>query len=243
MKKTRIFAYVLVVCFLAVMAFSGYQLWKINTNYADEAKIHNAVMEYKPDEITNPDPVPAITEIVNQKIIDLQAEYPDAVGWLTIPNTKIDYPFVWYNDNDYYLYRDINGAYAAAGSLFIDYRCDKDFSDQNTIIYGHHMRNGSMFGTLKAFDNQEFFNENKTGSIYLPYANLTLEFFAYMVINPNEGKELHDPMPGDAYYDYVKQNARYYRDLGLAEGDKIVTLSSCAYEFDDARMILLAKCS
>jgi len=181
--------------------------------------------------------------IINQNVVDLQAQYPDAVGWLAVPNTKIDYPFVQGGDNDYYLHRDINGDYALAGTIFIDYRCVGDFTSQNIILYGHHMKNGSMFGTLKAFAQKSFFDKNTHGVIYLPYCTLTLEFFAYMVINPDTEKELYKVILSDTYFDYVKRNARHYRDIGLAQGDRIVTLSTCAYEFDNARMMLLAKVS
>jgi len=183
---------------------------------------------------------PAPEETVNQGVIDLQAKYPDVVGWLTVPGTKIDYPFVWYEDNDYYLRRDLNGDHATAGTLFMDYRCEKDFSSPNTIIYGHHMKNGSMFGTLKAFAGKEFFDAHTQGTVYLPRETLTLEFFAYLVVKHTDS-EIYSAQPGEGYLDYVRQNARQYRDIGLTGGDKIVTLSTCSYEFQNARMVLLAR--
>jgi sortase B len=237
MKKAIIT--ILSLFFIAVIAFSDYQLWKINEDYAEESKIHDMVLEYKPDDTHDPEQDPEV-EVVNQSVIDLQGKYPDAVGWLTVPNTKIDYPFVWYKDNDYYLRRDINGKYALAGTLFMDYRCEKDFSSQNTIIYGHHMKNGSMFGTLKNFNDKAFFDANKYGTIYLPHANLTLEFFAYMVVQPTD-REIYATELSETYFDYVKQKARHYRDVELSDNDRIVTLSTCSYEFNDARMVLLAK--
>jgi len=218
---------------MAIIGFSGYQIWKINADYNDEKRMHDIVMEYKPED-SEPD-----MEIINQSVIDLQSKYPDVVGWLTVPNTKIDYPFVWYENNDYYLRRDLNGDYALAGTVFIDYRCEKGFTSKNTIIYGHHMRNNSMFGTIKLFNDKDFFDKNRTGTIHLPYATLTLEFFAYMVVNPATEKEIYHVSLNDTYFDYVKDNARHYRDVGLTTSDKIVTLSTCAYEFKDARMVLI----
>ena len=226
----------------AVVCYSGYRLWLIQDDYRQEGAMHDAVMEYRPEETPGPESgMEAV--ILNQNVIDLQAQYPDAVGWLALPNTRIDYPFVQGGDNDYYLRRDINGAYALAGTIFIDYRCAGDFTSQNTILYGHHMKNGSMFGTLKAFAQKSFFDKNTHGVIYLPCGTLTLEFFAYMVINPDTEKELYKVVLSDTYFDYVRRKARHYRDIGLAKGDKIVTLSTCSYEFDNARMVLLAKVS
>ena len=233
MKKIRTtLRIVLALCFIAVILYSGYRMWDIQADYKDEAQLHDAVMEYKPE--------PA-DDIVNQSVIDLWEVYPDAVGWLTAPGTNIDYPFVQSNDNDYYLRRDINGSYALAGTLFMDYRCEKDFTSQNTVIYGHHMKNGSMFGTLKSFADKAFFDENGQGIIYLPFEALTLEFFAYLVIDPATETEIYNTELSGSYFDYVKLNARHYRDVDLTDGDRIVTLSTCAYEFENARMVLLSK--
>jgi len=222
----------LVLIFLAVIAYSGYRIAGIQADYRQEAAMRREVIAYRPE------PMP---DTVNQSVIDLQAEYPDVAGWVSVPNTGIDYPFVWYRDNDYYLRRDLNGDHAMAGTIFMDFRCNKDFTSRNTVLYGHHMKNGSMFGTLKAFGDESFFNENGHGTIYLPQETLTLTFFAYMVINPGIEKEIYNASLSDTYFDYVKQNARHYRDVELTESDRIVTLSTCAYEFDNARMVLLGK--
>ena len=225
------------VFLIAVIGYSGYQIFETNRGYENEEEIHRVVLEYKP-EVS----VPAEEEkIVNQSIVDLQKEYRDAAGWLTIPNTNIDYPFVWYTDNDYYLRRDINGKSAPAGTLFMDYRCPKDFSAQNTIIYGHHMKNRSMFGTLQSFNIQTFFDANLVGTIFLPDDTLTLEFFAYMVINPETERELYNVTLSNSYFEYVAANARHYRDINIGPNDRIITLSTCAYEFDNARMVLIAR--
>jgi sortase B len=102
------------------------------------------------------------------------------------------------------------------------------------------MKNGSMFGTLKSFADKDFFETNRYGTIYLPDATLTLEFFAYMVVKSTD-TEIYSISPSESYFDYIRQNARQYRDIGLTDSDRIVTLSTCAYEFDNARMVLLAK--
>jgi len=222
---------VLVIVFIAVICYSGYRIWDIQASYKQEEAMHSAVLEYKPRQ----------DDIANQNVIDLKAEYPDAVGWLTVPNTRIDYPFVQSKDNGYYLRRNINGSYAVAGTLFLDYRCSQEFTSQNIIIYGHHMKNGSMFGTMKSFNDKAFFETNRQGTVYLPDKTLALEFFAYLVINPNTEKEIYNVVLSDTYHDYVRKNARHYRDTALKEGDRIVTLSTCAYEFENARMVLLAK--
>jgi len=180
----------------------------------------------------------------NQRIKDLQAQHEDAAGWINIPYTDIDYPFVQGTDNAYYLNRDINGKNAAAGTIFMDCRNARDLSDFNTIIYGHHMKNGTMFGALKEFQNRDFFDSRKTGTVYLADRTYELEFFAFLVIQPNDAVIFSIPT-GDsskrAFLGYVKDTARFYRDIGVTAADKIVTLSTCSYEFRDARMVLLGR--
>ena len=213
----------------ALMVYSGYRLWLIQADYKEEAAMHDAVIAYKPQD----------NEVVNQSVIGLQAKYPDAVGWLTVPGTKIDYPIVQAVDNDTYLRRDLNGEYALAGTLFMDCRCDI-LTSPNAIIYGHHMKNGSMFGTIKAFADKTFFDSNTHGTVYLPHETLTLEFFAYLVVKSTDEK-IYSADIGEGYFEYVRQNARQYRDIGLTGEDRLITLSTCSYEFNDARMVLLAR--
>jgi len=220
--------------FAVIMLYSAYRLWEIYSVYRDEARLHGQVMEYKPQPAEE-------EEIINQSVIDLQGKYPDIMGWLTIKNTDVDYPFVWYKDNDFYLRRDLDGKHAMAGTIFMDFRCEKDFTSQNTIIYGHNMRNGSMFGTLNRFNDQTFFDENRRGMIFLPYENIQLEFFAFVVVNPTTEREIYNIALSEGYWDYVKQKARYFRDIEFTDGDRLVTLSTCSYEFNNARMVLVGK--
>ena len=219
----------LALCFAALLIYSGRQAWRAYGDYRAEAELHGAVMEYKP----------AGEEAVDQGVAGLRAEYPDAVGWLTVPGTRIDYPFVQARDNDYYLRRDLDGNDAMAGTLFLDCRCDISASP-NLIIYGHNMKNGSMFGTLKSFADKAFFEANTYGTIYLPEGTLRLEFFAYLVVQATD-EAVYGVERGEGYLDYVRGSARQYRDIGLAGGDRVVTLSTCSYEFNNARMVLLAK--
>jgi len=180
--------------------------------------------------------------IINQSIVDLQNDVNgDIIGWLTIPHTQIDYPFVITGDNDFYMYRNVYGSTAASGSLFMDYRCSPDFSGVNTVIYGHNMRNRSMFGDLRQFADAGFFDANTTGTLFISDYTYTLKIFAYMVVS-SEDRLIYDPSPDRAeFFDRVAAYARQYREPD-ATGN-IVTLSTCAYEYDGARMVLLATIS
>ena len=188
-------------------------------------------------EVNNPAP-PVI--IVNQSVIDMQSDVnSDIVGWLTIPDTRIDYPFVKAADNDYYLRRNVYRAQAAAGSLFMDSRCAEDFSDFNAIIYGHNMKNNSMFGEIKFFSERGFFDAHKSGTLYIKNNTFVLRVFAYMVVRANDGIIYNPAADRDEFYSYVKENARQYQEPST--WGNVVTLSTCAYEYEGARMVLIAE--
>lgn len=178
-------------------------------------------------------------KIINQSIIDMQNEINnDIVGWLTIPNTKIDYPFVIAKDNDFYLRRNIYKNQAGAGSIFMDYRCDRDFTDFNTVIYGHEMKNRSMFGDLKLFADPSFFDSNLSGTLFIKDNTYTLEIFACMVVRADD-KLIYNPSADrENFFAYAKKYARQYHEPSVA--GNVVTLSTCAYEYDGARIVLLA---
>ena len=244
---------------IAIIGYSGYQLWGINQMHAQEAQIHSRLLHYKPVPLgsgpsISPASSPYIAEpklkpkpVLNQSILDLQAEYNDVVGWLTIPGTQIDYPFAQSNDNDYYLHMDLDQNRSAAGTIFMDYRNSKDFSYFNTIIFGHNMRNGSMFGTLQDFNDRDFFDNNKTGTIFLADRIYEIEFMAFAVIKPDDPVIFNTDIVRDidkiAFLDYVKNAARHHRDIdiGVASRDRVITLSTCNYEFDNARMVIIGR--
>ena len=190
----------------------------------------------------------------NQSIYEAAKKNPDTVGWITIKNTKIDYPFlqrinevVDKGHQYYYIDHDFNNKKAKAGSIFMDYRNNRDFSNFNTIIYGHHMNNGSMFGTLKNFADRDFFNKNTTGTIYLADRNYTLQIFAYLVINIDVEEDINmiygtiNYNNAGEYLKYVKEKAKQYRDIGVTANQKVVTLSTCTNVAESGRTILIAR--
>ena len=243
------------LAFLAAIGLSGFKLWEISTRTADEAAVKREMSGYRPQmpevqsarsqagggaangtaALRHEEPGPQY----NQGIIDMQNEVnSDIVGWLAIPNTRIDYPFAIASDNDYYLGRNLYGKQAASGSLFVDFRNSPDFTDFNTVIYGHNMKDLSMFGELRLFANIDFFLENTSGVIFLEDQTLKLEIFAYMVVQASDSMVYSISPEQDRFYDYVSKNAGNYREPS-ARG-QVVTLSTCSYQFDSARAVLLA---
>ena len=268
MKITRILLSLLACALLAVIAYSSLQLWDIHQIGVQEAEIHSRLMQYKPEtepaipatltpestsapdraDESTPDPAPdPDTSGANPSIVALQATRPEAVGWLTVPNTQIDYPFAQGKDNEHFLYLDLDQRWSASGTIFMDFRNSRDFSDFNTVLFGHHMRNGSMFGTLQHFNDRAFFEANQHGTIFLADQTHTIDFFAFAVIPPDDAVIYNPTITTEAeaaaFLDHVESTARYFRDIGVTANDRLITLSTCNYEFYDARMVLIGRLS
>ncbi len=192
----------------------------------------------QPDETQDPDVTP---ETVNESILQLQADYPNSVGWITVPGTNVDYPFAQAKDNNYYLRRGLDGKYLYAGVPFLDYRCAPDFSSDNTVIYGHNLRNGTMFGSLEKFRQRAFFEENREFYIFLPHDTLRVEIFACLVISPSKGEYLYQTVINGGFTEQIRQDARQFRALPARETERFVTLSTCGYEFSGARIVLVGR--
>ena len=237
------------IILIGVICYSAYQLYDIGRSRTQEAEVRDSFMQYHPmSHLPTPESVTAespTARVVNQSIADMRVKNPDIVGWVTVPNTKADYPFVQGADNEQYLHLDLNHRQSAAGSIFMDARNNPDFSDFNSIIYGHHMRNGSMFGSLQSFDNRAFFDDHTTGTIFLTNVTYDIEFMAFAIISPDDAVIYNTAISADsdkiAFLDHVATIARHYRDIGAAPGDRIVTLSTCSYEFDNARLVLIGR--
>lgn len=236
-----------VLLFISMLTISGYKLWEIYNNSAQEASIKEYAMQFKPDtDTTGTGNASGLSEpIVNQGIIDAQKQNPDIAGWISIPGTIIDYLFVQSDNLDYYLYRNIKQEYAQAGSIFMDPNCSKDFSDFNTILYGHNMNDGSMFGQLEKFSDEEFFNAHSQGVIYLPGKRYAIEIFAYMTVLPTDSMVYNMEMTGEKqkqeYLEYVSTESAQYKATTITDTTRIVTLSTCANDYNNKRMVLLAK--
>lgn len=146
---------------LALLAFGGFALWQ-DAAVSRGAFAGAELLHYKP----------AVLAADNPTLAELQARNPDVCGWLTIDGTNIDYPFVQGATNMDYINRDVTGAFSLSGSVFLDSRCAAGLTDPYTLMYGHHMENGAMFGDVAAFAQADFFAAHTTGSVSLPRCGL-----------------------------------------------------------------------
>lgn len=175
----------------------------------------------------------------------LQHLNKDVCGWISIDGTKVDYPLLQSQDNVKYLDRNAFGDYTVSGSIFLDYRFNPNFTDFNTIIYGHSMASGAMFGEIQKFADQDFFEKHRYGSIYYNGHERGLEIFGILEVDAYDTEIYRNLSSSDeehqAYYQYLLSKAKYKRDLSITSTDKIVLLSTCFLNITNGRHILLAK--
>ncbi|MCC8029127.1 MAG: class B sortase [Lachnospiraceae bacterium] len=174
---------------------------------------------------------------------------PDVVGWIRFDDTAavaVDYPILYAGDNDTYLRTDLYGASHTSGSIFLEAADTPDFSDCYNIIYGHNMRNGTMFGTLKKYRREEdFYDANPYFTIYTEDAAYRYQIFAYEVVPDDSEIYTAGYEPDEAYRDLIDLMCSLSaRDTGIVPEvtDRIVTLSTCTSVNDDERFVLHAVC-
>lgn len=174
----------------------------------------------------------------------------DVAGWIYCEGTAINYPVLQGEDNEYYLYRNLNRQSHKAGSIFVEESNQPDFRDSNTIIYGHHMKNGSMFAGLDNWARQEYYEEHSVMWLLTPEQDyLILLLAGYTTPAASDAYTIFSG-PCDELEEYLErcmENSDFTPDFGLLEAygkgepggdDKYVVLSTCDYSFQDARYVL-----
>ena len=174
-----------------------------------------------------------------------------AVAWLTIPGTHIDYPVAQAKDNEFYLYRDINGKpNQRLGCPFLDYRCKSDFSGFNSIVYAHHMTKQRMFADIALYQDPDFMAQCPEGTLTTAEGVYTIRFFAYLTVPSDDAvyqAEFADETEKSAYLQYVLNQASYVYGVDEAEQKvledteslHLLLLSTCTYEYQEARGVLV----
>lgn len=166
---------------------------------------------------------------------ELQQTNSDIYAYIKIPGTVIDYPVVQatYEDDDFYLNHDLNKKYKFAGSIYSEKKNSKNFTDRNTVLYGHNMLNGTMFQNLHKFRNKEFFEQNQYIYIYTPDHILTYKICAAYKYDSRHllnTIDYSDNTVFEDYLNYVKNPTSMMvnkREVDLNLGSKLLTLSTC----------------
>ncbi|ERI68623.1 sortase, SrtB family [Clostridium sp. KLE 1755] len=219
--------------------YAAYALWDNSRIYAAAKDVQADMLKLKPQ-----------TQDVENgaSFEELLAVNPDVCAWVSLDNTKVDYPVLQGDTNLAYINKDVYGNFALAGSIFLDSRNDRTFADTYSLLYGHHMENSGMFGDLELYKKKAFFDDNTTGMLILPDRAYKLEILACLII-PVSDDFIFNTEQWQADIDgelaYIEENALYLHENTLEEVNrlkepKLLALSTCSTEFTDARTIILA---
>ncbi len=252
----------LLLCISLLLFFiSGYKLFTIYAEYHEGTQSYEDIsgtyvtpssgkpkptvipgspdtQEPEPDtESENPFPIEVDFE-------GLSAVNKDIVGWLYQEGTVINYPVVQGRDNAYYLKHLFDGTYNSSGTLFLDVNCLSDFSSENSIIYGHHMRNGSMFASLNNYKKQSYYNQHPVLYLMTPDGGYLLEPIAGYITDGYD--EIYTiSFPGNEVKEALVKRAlsrsTFKSQAVFSEEDRLATLSTCTYEYQNATYVLLCK--
>ena len=174
----------------------------------------------------------------------LSAINGDIVAWLFAEGRSIDLPVVQGTDNDYYLNHLFDHQYNKLGTLFVDYQSEGDFSNKNTVIYGHNMSDGAMFSVLENYKDQVFYESFPEMDLFTPEGDYTIELFAGVVVSGDYRYIRLDFQDDVDYLSYIislKEKSTFDSPVEVTPDDRIVTLSTCIYDFDNARYVLFGK--
>ena len=257
-KLTVLAAVLLILLGLGTAAFYGWQIYSTEQEYKEGDDAYDLISQLataNPDkENVEPGEIPAppvqeenLQELEenNVPIIDLEAVQDineEIACWLYSPDTVIDYPVCQGEDNEYYLYHLADGTYNRNGCLFVDYRNAFDFSDPNTLIYGHHMASGSMFASLINYADQSYYDLHPAMYLTVNGRMYRMEIFSgYTTSMDSSAYELNfstDHELAEWLREISAKSDFRPRGITLSTDDRIVTLSTCAYSFQDARYVV-----
>jgi len=241
MKK--VVYYLLLVVFIGVFAFSAWQIVdymlekKESTDSTDQALEFVQVPDI-PENQPEQDKENFEPERIKVDFDALTKLNDDVVAWIYGAYTHLNYPIVQGDDNDYYLYRLLDGSSNSNGTLFMDYRNDGGFTNQNTLIYGHNMKSGNMFGRLEDYKDPNYYKEHPYLYLMTPQQDYRLELFAGFVCDHDA--DVYSFELSQDYLASCMRRSTFTAHVELpAPDDKIVTLSTCSYEYEDARYVVM----
>ena len=243
--------FICILLMLVLLAVLGYCVWQI-VGITDEYQAGEQVYEELEQYIVMPETVPVETTVQDETIeaetAPVQIQWPhvdfealaqvngDIVGWLYIPGTVINYPVVQGDDNEYYLKHLFDGKYNSSGCIYLDCGAEGDFTTMNSVLHGHHMKNGSMFAGICKYKDQSYFDEHPTAMLLTPDGNYLVEFFSGYVCEVTADAWDYDF--DEAWLDKRIRSSYFEADVVPTTEDRVLTLSTCSYEFTDARFVL-----
>jgi sortase, SrtB family len=246
-RKKQVIYNLLLLIALSGFVFSAYKLYSIYTDYKmiddNNSAIRNIAFDNSKlviEEDVDPNDINFLPVVNFQALKEMNSEI---IGYIYIPNTEINYPITQAVDNHKYLETTANLLYSAGGSIFVDFRNDSFFNDRNTLIYGHAMRNNSMFGSLSNYKKQSFLDQHPYVFIYTENAIHKYQIFSFH-------QDTHDSYVYNIYFESDDSFLTFTNSLAsksvinssadLNSGNRIITLSTCTNITDEGRYLLHA---
>lgn len=226
---------VIMVCLALIVLISGWRVFTLMHEYRANQRIYDEISTQAREEegFTGDIDFDALRKI-----------NPDVIGWLYYEDSVIDYPVVQGEDNDRYLYTLFDGTTGDFGTLFADAEAEDPFRQFNTVVYGHHMRNGSMFAGLKKLKDQAYCLQHPELELITPEGKFHLQIWAFLNQPSDSGiykTNIRDKEERAEYISMVEEYADYMTGVDVEPEDRLVVLSTCAYEYRNARYMVVCK--
>lgn len=251
-KRSRQFFIALTIVFSAMVVFGVFMILSIQTNYRQSRELYNSLEQHlsfsdsfslnlpEGETFTLPDDV-VLPSVDFAALNEINA---NVIGWIFLPNTQINYPVVQGEDNTHYLNHLFDGRQNAAGAIFVDSHNSPNFQDRNTIIYGHHMRDGSMFAAIERYRSQYFFEENPWVFLLTPQGNYVIQLVAGYTTNVRSSAWFLDFTDDDDVEVWIgerRERSDFVSEAQIRPTDRFVTLSTCSWAFNDARYVVVGR--
>ena len=222
--------------FIIFLLFGLYAFFDAFIVY-DNAKLSSDILRLRPQD----------DETEQFSLEPLKEINPDICGWIRINDTNIDYPIVIGKDNSEYLNTNYKKEYSTSGSIFLDYRNQRNFEDDYSIIYGHNMKSGYMFSDLKNFENIDFFEQHKIGALYTENRIYKMDIFCIARVNAFSDDIYNLPIYKNGkkndLINLFNSNASFKRQIEFAQDDKLLLLSTCIASGSNDRLVLVIRLS
>lgn len=241
-KIIKIFVLLFMIICLVGIVYYCYKVFTWKKDVSENKTIHEEIIEFviKDEE----DKVEDNKTKYKVDFESLKKKNSDTVAFLKVNNTSINHIVVKGNDNDYYLHHNFNKKWSGAGWVFADYHNKFDGTDKNIIIYGHSMRDGTMFGTLRNIVKKSWYENQKNYMIDLvtPNGEYTYQVFSVYVIKAEDyyiNTKFKDNNEFNKFVNTLKKRSKYNFNVKVSGNDSILTLSSC-YDNNNRRVVLHA---
>ena len=248
MKKRKIIALICLGLGLTCGAIGIYKYIEEKNAGKEYEKLQQEVVKEEPKPVEEPEPEPVSKVEIPIDFAALQQQNPDVYAWIQVPGTEVDYPILQSsNDNTYYLNHTIDGEEKKEGAIFTENYNTKTFEDPNTVIYGHDMKNGSMFQSIHKYMDRSFFDNNRDIVIYMPDQILHYKIFAAYLTDNKHLLMNYNFWSKDEYQQYLNSifsmrdmNAFIDTSTEVTNEDKIITLSTCYAGISSQRYLVQA---